>query len=70
MMKLLPLSEVKAIMFSDEFWLDFKISLITIVAMILIVVWIFGFTYQRDKRRGQLKLGELFTNLLRILGQR
>ena len=57
-------------MFSDEFRLDFKISLITIVVMILIVVWIFGFTYQRDKRRGQLKLGELITSLLRIPGQR
>ena len=57
-------------MFSDAFWLDFKVSLITIVVMVLIVVWIFGFTYQRDKRRGQLKLGELVTNLLRLLGQR
>ncbi|HEX8264198.1 MAG TPA: hypothetical protein VF596_02155 [Pyrinomonadaceae bacterium] len=57
-------------MFSDEFWLNLKVSLITIVVMVLIVVWIFGFTYQRDKRRGQLKLGELVTNLLRIFSQR
>ena len=57
-------------MFSDEFWLNFKVSLVTVVVTVLIVVWIFGFTYQRDKRRGQLKLGELVTNLLRILGQR
>ncbi|HEX9929905.1 MAG TPA: hypothetical protein VGB02_15340 [Pyrinomonadaceae bacterium] len=57
-------------MFSDEFWLNFKVSLVTVVVTVLIVVWIFGFTYQRDKRRGQLKLGELVTNFLRILGQR
>ncbi|HEX8198693.1 MAG TPA: hypothetical protein VF571_21050 [Pyrinomonadaceae bacterium] len=57
-------------MFSDEFWLNFKVSLVTVVVTVLIVVWIFGFTYQRDKRRGQLKLGELVTNLLRILSQR
>ena len=57
-------------MFSDEFWLNFKVSLVTVVVLVLIVVWIFGFTYQRDKRRGQLKLGELVTNLLRILSQR
>ena len=57
-------------MFSDEFWLNFKVSLATVIVTVLIVVWIFGFTYQRDKRRGQLKLGELVTNLLRILSQR
>lgn len=57
-------------MFSDEFWLNFKVSLVTVIVTVLIVVWIFGFTYQRDKRRGQLKLGELVTNLLRILSQR
>ncbi len=57
-------------MFYEGFWYDFGISLITIAAMVLIVIWIFGFTYQRDKRRGQLKLGELITNLLRIIDQR
>jgi hypothetical protein len=57
-------------MFSEEFWRDFGISLLTVVVTAFIVVWIFGFTYQRDKRRGQLKLGELIMNLLRILGQK
>ena len=57
-------------MFYEGFWHDFGISLITIVMTFFIVVWVFGFTYQRDKRRGQLKLGELITNLLRLFGQR
>jgi hypothetical protein len=52
-------------MIPENFWSEFKVSLITIIVVTTIVMFIFAVIYPIEKRKGNLRTGEIIKNILK-----
>jgi hypothetical protein len=58
---------VRRFMISQELWSEIIVSLLTIIFISVIVVLIFVVIYPIEKRKGNLRIGEIIKNLLKKL---